>query len=503
MSLLKPLRAIQINRSHPLARGLVGCWLFNERSGSIFLDSSGMKNNFDIGNGSPEWSNSKYGGGLLFNSGSGEYLQYSSAILTQLPISVVGWAKSDNIDTDNVILDIGYSGAEAGNILLGMLGSWSGNPVAAFIRDTDWSGGAAVTTKAFSAGIWHQCVAVFVSNSKRRVYIDGANEGTNATVCAVPPVNRTHIGATADSTPGAYMSGIIDHVMLYNRVLSAREVAWLYREPFAMFDDIGPVSVHVPVTVVYLAGAVSAQSTTKGQLTSCCRLPELERFWIFDALFNGMTANAFKLGTVLTMGWFWVRVNGCAALYRGESITQIDFENILTVSEPEATEIKPPTYIPHDNDSVYFYLVCRFNSCGLQERTLSAAVKVSIQSDGSLKEPHPNKIFNVRAQQTDDNNVRLVWFYCPLEQKSPPVCFRIYSDNASGQIDFENPVATIAYRGRKFYSYVSSELAAGQYLFAVRAKSADGSEDESQAQLKIQINTQNPKPIDILEMDVI
>jgi len=459
-----------------------------------------MKNNFDIGNGSPEWSNSKYGGGLLFNSGSGEYLQYSSAILTQLPISIVSWAKSDNTNTDNVILDIGYSGAEAGNILLGMLGTWSGNPVAAFIRDTDWSGGTAVATKAFSVGIWHQCVAVFVSNSDRRAYIDGGNEGTNATACAVPPVDRTHIGATADSTPGAYMSGIIDHVMLYNRVLSAREIAWLYREPFAMFDDVASVSMHVPVTVVYLAGAISAQSTVKGQLTSICRLPELERFWIYDALFNGMTANAFKLGTVLSLGWFWIRVNGCTTLYRGPSMVQIDFDNILVVSEPDADDINPPTYIPHDADSTCFYIVRRFNNCGCQERTIAAAVKITITSDGGLEGPHPNKVFVSTVERVAGNKIRIILYYCQLEQKSQPVCFRIYYDNASGQIDYENPLATIEYRGRKFYIYESHALEADQYLFAVRAESPDGIENESLSQLRIQLDSANPNPIDIIKV---
>ena len=262
------------------------------------------------------------------------------------------------------------------------------------------------------------------------------------------------------------------------------------------------MSLFVP-GIVELAGAISAQSQVKGKLTSICRIQELERSWLRDALFGGMTANTFKLGTDLTGGWFWTRVNGCAALYRSGSMEQIDFENILAVSEPDAAEIQPPAYISHDVDSTYFYLVRRFNKCGLQERTIVAAAKVSIKSDSSLKGSQPNKIFAVRAQQADSNKVKLVWFYCPLEQTSLPVCFRIYYDNASWQIDFENPLATIEYQGRKFYSYETSVLQAGDYLFAVRAEGADGIEDESQAQFEIQLDTESPEPIDVLETQIV
>jgi len=38
---LKPVRGIRLNKSHPLARGLVGYWLLNEGSGNKVFDLSG------------------------------------------------------------------------------------------------------------------------------------------------------------------------------------------------------------------------------------------------------------------------------------------------------------------------------------------------------------------------------------------------------------------------------------------------------------------------------
>ncbi len=167
-------------------------------------------------------------------------------------------------------------------------------------------------------------------------------------------------------------------------------------------------------------------------------------------------------------------------------------------------EISPPSYIPHNNGSTYFYVVRRFNNCGYQEHTLAAAVKVSIGSNGELAEPQPNNISSSIVEQMVSNKVRLTWFYCPLEQGSIPVSFNVYYDDRTGQIDFfENPLATIGYKGRKFYSFQSNALEAGGYLFAIRAEDADGIENISLARLKIQLDTLSPDAIDILRAEAV
>jgi len=249
-----------------------------------------------------------------------------------------------------------------------------------------------------------------------------------------------------------------------------------------------------------LAGIIDTAATLSATLTWHYRGP-VERQWLVEALFDGMTANAFKLSTVLTGGWFWMRRSGCSALYRGPGMEQIDFANILAVAEQDAGSISPPDYIPHHNPSTYFYVVRRFNNCGYQERTLAAAVKVAIDANGNLVEPQPNNIFACRVDQVDGNKIQLIWFYCPLEQKSQPVYFKIYYDSGLGQIDYENPIATISYQGRKFYSYQSVALATGRYLFAIRAEDAAGIENNSLAQLGIQISTQSPDAIEILNAE--
>ena len=221
----------------------------------------------------------------------------------------------------------------------------------------------------------------------------------------------------------------------------------------------------------------------------------------FDSLYEGDSPNGVKLGMGLTGGDFWSRVAGCSVLYRGPSMDLIDLMNILAVAEAEASEISPPNYVPHNSGSIYFYVVSRANNCGYEEQTLAAAVKVSIDAGGELAEPQPNSIFEVRAEQVEGNKIQLVWYYCPIEQQSPPACFKVYYDDGTGQIDYENPISTLSYTGRRFYSYKSDVLDGDKYLFAIRAEDAAGMENTSLARIEIQLDTTSPDTIEILSVE--
>ena len=180
---------------------------------------------------------------------------------------------------------------------------------------------------------------------------------------------------------------------------------------------------------------------------------------------------------------------------------QMDFVNILAVVEQNVESVTLPSYVPQKNGSTWFYVIRRFSNCGWQEGTLQAAVKVAIDADGNLAELSPNSIFAWRAGQVAGNKVKLDWFYCSLEQKSKPLCFKIYYDSGTGQIDFENSIATIDYQGRMFYCWQSEELSQGRYLFAVRAEDAEGIENNSLARMAIDIIGDNLDEVEILKVE--
>jgi hypothetical protein len=205
----------------------------------------------------------------------------------------------------------------------------------------------------------------------------------------------------------------------------------------------------------------------------------------------------------LSLGWFWTRTSGCSVLYRGPGIEQIDFDTVLIVGRIDTSEITPPNYLSHESSSTYFYTVRRYNHCGYREHTLAASAKVSLNAEGQLDKPLPNKIFAARAKQVDSDKVLLSWFYCPLEQDSQPGCFNIYYDNRTGQVDYENPLAAISYKGQKFYCYESDSIEAGKYLFAIRAEDTDGNDNRSSACLSIELDNIYPDAIDILQAETV
>lgn len=510
MPMLKPIRAIQLNRSHPLARGLVGCWLFNEGAGDKVFDLSGQGNHGTL-KGDPVWVGGKFGSCLDYD-GTGDYVQVPDIAFGQNSCWTVSAWLNWRSDDGSYVFPFGDHDSNYESF---MLRHWlwvfayrmtNGTYVYFSISSSDY----------YQVGWFH--IAFVSDGTNLSLYLNGKPKET----VGISNTTLTFSGIGQGYNNNYEFNGLIDDVKVYERFLSVAEIARLYREPFCMFDEANRLgllclagqivwltaastataSAHGSLTRCRkLAGIVSSAATLSGILTLCYR-GQVERQWLIDALFNGMTTNAFKLGTVMTGGWFWMRRAGCSALYRGPSMEQMDFANILAVAEQEVDSISPPGYMPHHSSSTYFYVVRRFNNCGYQERTLAAAVKVSIDSEGDLAKPQPNNIFTWRVDQVDGNKTELTWFYCPLEQKSRPALFKVYYDGGTGLIDYQNPIATVNFRGRKFYTYQSDALPAGRYLFAVRAEDADGIQDNSLAQLAIQISNTTPDAINILSAEV-
>jgi hypothetical protein len=583
---MKPPVSARLAPGHPLAHGLVGVWLFNEGSGSKVFDLSGNQN---IGafEGDTHFIPGKFGPALHFD-GTGDYVDCGNdASLEPNQFTLCFWVKGI------------YSGGSKGLISRGTSGSatnnhyyifFNGGKIYFYIGDGVANNGDDFSTTLID-NTWYHIVAV-LNSSKLLVYVNGVKDVTEVTRTIDPGITaKTVIGALSQGSQ-YYFNGAIDHVVIWNRALTAIEITQLYREPFCMFDPVLSVSVLFATTgqVLSLAGTVDVVSSVDGSLSvtgtlggtlaavssvggslnvvaevtlagtadgvailcgslsvtgevtlagavhvvaalygslgvtaevtlagtvdtvaALCGILSLyrpgpwfssllaiEKKWLIEALFGGVTANAFKLGTVLSLGWFWVRRSGCSALYRGPSMPQIDFANVLAVAAQGAASISPPVYVAHDGGSTYFYVVRRFNNCGHQEHTLAGAVKLVLDAQGDIAQPTPNGIFALRAEQVDAIKVRLVWYYCPLEQESAPVRFNVYCDSGMGQIDYENPMAVVGYEGRKFYNYESSAVGAGRYLFAIRAEDAGGIQNNSLAQVGIQLSATSPDAISIL-----
>ena len=227
----------------------------------------------------------------------------------------------------------------------------------------------------------------------------------------------------------------------------------------------------------------------------------MERLWYREALFNGFGGNGFKLGTVLTGGWFWVRVAGCSVLYRGGALADIDFNNILAVYELGAEEIAVAGYIDYGGGDRYVYNVRRADGSGRCDWSLKASVIVELDSFSRLVEGRCNSVFEIYARQVHGCRVELMWSYFSWQQGAGPIGFRVYGDNGTGQMDHEQPIGEISYDGMRFYNYCTDGLDGGRYQFEVRSVNGDMMENDGFARAEVQVRTEKPACLEIIGVE--
>jgi len=210
----------------------------------------------------------------------------------------------------------------------------------------------------------------------------------------------------------------------------------------------------------------------------------------YDSLHNGDSANGVKLCMGLTDGDFWPRTAGAQLLYKGQNICEVDFQTIeAAVNAGEKFQITGG-----GASSTTYYIVRRVNQCGDEEKTLNAVIRAEFDSLGNLVKQGGNKIINVSAQQIDNAKVKLRWFYQNINQAAKIDSFNIYCDNATGTVDYQTPIGNVKYTGRKFYQFITSPLAASNYIFCIRAV---GNNNFS-PQVKLQLNRQTPQQIGVV-----
>ncbi len=210
----------------------------------------------------------------------------------------------------------------------------------------------------------------------------------------------------------------------------------------------------------------------------------------FDSIYEGDSAQGTKLGMGLTGGDFWPRIDGCTLLYRGKDMQSINFQKLLAVGQACACFIRPPMYLEHEIDTMYFYLARRANCCGDEEQSLRAAAR-------------PGAVFAPNAKQKHGRIIELRWYYCSLGQKSEPVCFRIYSDDGTGEINYADEVGAVEYVGKGFYRYLTEPLEKGSYHFVIRTENKQGVNDCSYEKICVSVEVDTPAAIDVVELGVV
>lgn len=159
----------------------------------------------------------------LFDDGSSQYLVFSSAAVSDHPMTFACWYNLDDVSAANNPL-----------ISIGDITSWNQywileckfSSLRASIADAGES--VAIAAATSTSNVWQHATAVFESNVSRAVYLNGGNKGTNNVDRTPAGANATYIGrkAWAGTT---YVSGAIAYPCIWNVALSNAEVLWLAR----------------------------------------------------------------------------------------------------------------------------------------------------------------------------------------------------------------------------------------------------------------------------------
>lgn len=212
-----------------ITTGLVGRWALNDGTGSsTAADSSGsgltgtltnMDVNADWVTGAPG-----LGGGLNFDGTDGYVDAGTSATLNPVAVTVAAWVKAETFDTYTAVFSrVSTGGAAFYQLLVKSDGKLALYVQAAGVVSYDGTGTFTLTT-----GTWFHVALTYSSTAGLAGYVNGAPDGTASANGALTTASAVASIGTDTETVGREFDGVIDEVRVYNRVLSATDIAGLY-----------------------------------------------------------------------------------------------------------------------------------------------------------------------------------------------------------------------------------------------------------------------------------
>lgn len=213
-------------RSHPLAQGLVGTWAFHDGGGLRLTDLSGFSNHGTLVNG-PTWTAGRSGSALSFD-GNDDHVNVSTASMPfAAAASLTLWVK----------LAVATPALEqTGFMHLGQQRShypWS-NGLGYFsefrasrVHDVQLSGSVDRTQ-------WHLVSITTAPGANGwKLYQNAHLIHSVAGESSISRPPTMTIGASEGDI--RFLQGEIDDIRIYNRALSADEIATIYADPWAIY----------------------------------------------------------------------------------------------------------------------------------------------------------------------------------------------------------------------------------------------------------------------------
>jgi hypothetical protein len=248
----KPPLGTRINWGHPLARGLVGCWLLNEGVGwrvCDLINKNILSATTVSGN---SWKLSNFGSGLSFTGSYSGYCLPSipSSLRISFPLTFVfDFTFTAGGDTNYPALaGVAWRG-DSNTSPYSCYGFGGDNTVK---NNFGWNNaGTSGSTALITTPIGRNHQVGVATSGFQGHYINGVLVASGTAALTTPSyhaLSQLHIGG---ATSWAHQATITAHNMLiYNRALSYAEITYLYAFPYCMIER--------PAYPVWMATAVAA-----------------------------------------------------------------------------------------------------------------------------------------------------------------------------------------------------------------------------------------------------
>lgn len=250
--------------AHPLTKGLVGAWTFNENGGGRVFNASPYRNVGDwiyqVGN-NPGGRKVTLGGKGVYANDNAEKESHLTIASTPDPgfwhdaFSQASWYFIFTIDGDSSgPMELMNEGGSANGVSFGYR---NGPNTLVMAVETDGADDELASTSTFtpSSTPLHMCGVM--DGTAIRLYINGVLEDSGTIGALGSHANEPGLlGCFAGTSPlaGFEWDGTIITMFRYNRPLVASEVAQLYPNPYPMFEPIFDPSLFGFVAVAPPAG---------------------------------------------------------------------------------------------------------------------------------------------------------------------------------------------------------------------------------------------------------
>lgn len=238
----KPIRGTRVIKDHPLARGLVGGWLFNEGTGELIGDLSGYGNDgtFILNLTNDGWEGSLIGSAIDFTGGN-KRIYCPPSIYSSLTGDMTAVTYISTLSAANEVAFAVRAGAVYWLIMIaGGRCRWN-------------YAGFPIVGGVVNDGKWHHIVGVR-KNAVGNVYTDSVPATPSPQVPAVNTSSPLLIGDFGE-VGGIPWKSKLGMIMVYNRALNQKEINAHYQDPYQMFqrdEDYGMLTGLPPTAGVFM-----------------------------------------------------------------------------------------------------------------------------------------------------------------------------------------------------------------------------------------------------------